>query len=153
MAMHAARMVAAVAVLGLAGCAQNYHRLYEGPMRPRQSVAILTNGINQLRVVAIDNHRFPLAGPPLMAFELLPGPHTVTVGYRDAWVSGRTMTVVTARPWVLRFHAAAGKRYQIAKPPRPQLLRRTRPGHPRKMAAGHRREVTDFAGQSGRGVY
>ena len=94
-------ILAAGFCLNLAACSLPIARTYDGPPRSGTEVAVLKNKARPESSLEIDGSSWPCCRD----YELLPGPHSVTVDIS-------TMTL-TARPASASFVAEAGHVYEI----------------------------------------
>lgn len=94
-------ILAGVFCLTLAACSLPIARTYDGQPRSATEVAVLKNKARRESGIEIDGRGWPCCRD----YELLPGPHSVTVDIS-------TMTL-TARPATASFIAEAGHVYEV----------------------------------------
>jgi len=102
----------------LAGCEADAVRMYPGPARPSNKVAVLQLGAD-VGLFSIDGETFNVQ--KLKDIELLPGTHAVKAVYFKAsgqrGVAGGQVSIVgglqSERPLHLVFQALAGRKYRL----------------------------------------
>jgi hypothetical protein len=95
------------------GCGPSVVRMYSGSPLPPEKVARLTV-YEPIRVYEVDGQEVSLN---FGTIELLPGPHTVSVGYLNYFGTGpagsMTGYAYSFREIKVRFDAKAGRRYRV----------------------------------------
>jgi hypothetical protein len=92
----------AILIMLVPGCASN--RMYSGPALPSNQVAFLERGSDELILRSFDGRQNFFLN--IKEFEILPGKHTVEIGYSDGHSHSRNFTTLT-------FTAKQGTRYVI----------------------------------------
>lgn len=111
------RLLLVLALL-LGGCAGPTFvvQQYAGPVRPKESIAILrVNGADAVRLAALDSEDVtaPLVEDGRLHIELLPGRHALTV---------RNAKAPDERPAAIVFEAEAGKVYRVTLGPEARIF-------------------------------
>lgn len=99
------------------GCATQSDpvRLYQGPARAPDAVATLS-APTAIELLALDSQEVKLrygAGGDYRV-QLLPGPHTLGVIYKEFWGTALNGGVVVSDVYFIKFDAERGARYQLA---------------------------------------
>lgn len=111
------RLVPVMLLLLTAGCAQMHGpvRTYDGPSRPHEQVARVIAPV-ALEVLKADGKKLKLPYTPGGEYEvhLLPGPHRLSVAYREVWGDATNSTVIVSDAMIFDLEVNAGQRLRLA---------------------------------------
>ena len=114
MSPHFRRLVICGLVLTAWGCATptGLVQVYEGPQRPENEIVTLIMPA-ALEVLAVDGEeiKIPYFGGSDYKLQLLPGPHTLELFYKESWGGPTASGVVVSDVSMFRFTAQAGAVY------------------------------------------
>ena len=103
--------VALAALITLTGCSTA--RMYDGPAKPKDQVAVLFRHANYVEILSVDGQRIPFL-KRAKVLELLPGPHTVECCFRSEYMgTGYASEPSTKGAVRLSFDAKAGYSYWL----------------------------------------
>jgi hypothetical protein len=104
-------LIAFSAVLALTGCTTA--RMYRGPAKSQDQVAVLFRQANLVKVESLDGQSIPLL-KRAKTLELLPGPHTIECSFRLEYMGAGYASATSTNGLIhLSFDAKAGYTYWI----------------------------------------